>query len=171
MDPFLYDVYTRLIGRGIWEVKAVSRCGGDTYTTDTTDSISIDNYRSEEEARRLEGYRVLLYYTLRDNGREVTTAPAEEEIKAALIACKIAPDKLPLSGNYAILLSGYIWYAFGGDLSATEEARNILGAAVGKDIIDYYTEVAPDLIESITPEDIASHAAKLAAALSAITKG
>ena len=165
MQIYLYDVYTSAKGRGIWEIKAVSRLSGDTYVTDTRDSISIDNYKSEEAARNREGYRVLLYYALRDNGKEVSSAPAEAQIKKALIACKAYPDTLPLSATYADLLSAFIWYAFGGDISAEGEARSAIGTKTGKDIVAIFSEIAPDVVEAIKPEDVDTYIAEFSKAL------
>lgn len=166
MQIYLYDVYTSAKGRGIWEIKAVSRLSGDTYVTDTRDSISIDNYKSEEAARNREGYRALLYYALRDNGKEVVSY-ATMGINRALIECKAYPDKLPYSSTYGDLLRAFIWYAYGGDIAAEGEARNILGNKTGKEIIEAFSEVAPEVVEAITPEDVAAYVANIEAGVRA----
>ena len=165
MQRYLYDVYTSAKGCGTWEIKAVSILTGATYVTDTRDSISIDNYKSEEEARRLEGYRVLLYYALSDNGKEVTGAPVEAEVKRALTGCKYAPNNLPLSGNYATLLTAYVWYVAGGDIEAIEEARKEIGTKTGKEVLDLFAEIAPDTVEAISAADVEAYAAGLEEAL------
>lgn len=170
MKIYLYDVYTSAKGRGIWEIKAVSRLSGDTYVTDTRDSISIDNYKSEEAARNREGYRVLLYYALRDNGKEVIQAPADTDTKAALTACKVFPDKFPPCKDYGLLLRAFTWYAYGGDISGESEARKIIGNLTGKEIVDIFTEIAPDVVEAITPEDVEAYALRISEVLKSLTQ-
>lgn len=100
--------------------------------------------------------------------------PAEGEgLRANLVKAAAFPDTVAGPIDYTLIAKAYKYYVFAGrDTEDTDKAtRERVGAArTGADIVAAFRKVVPDIVDSITPEEVAAYLVEYREALAKICK-